>query len=215
MKRSAFVAMAAALLMVGCHSIKEELPTEPTKTPAGGVLTVPIPSIPVPGTPAPAPSSTPAPSPTPKSTPTPAPAPTPEPTATPTAPRNGCGNPLPPPVTKMKAKVHLMGGGRWTLDSTPIVQNRDYCKKVGFPDRQECPVRPEGSPDREACEEYAIGRAKDTGRPGPTWYRNGKLCNGSDCENHEDNQYLLWVYVSGTYAPCTKDGVCGEVQVDK
>ena len=218
MNRSAVGAMAAALLVVGCHSIKEELPTEPTQTPAGGVLTVPIPSIPVPGTPAPSPTATPKPGPTatpqPSPTPTPKPNPTPEPTATPT-PRNGCGNPLPPPVTKMKAKVHLMGGNRWTLDSTPIVQNREYCVKIGFPDRQECPVRVEGAPDRAACEEYAIGRAKDTGRPGPTWYRNGKLCNGSDCENHEDNQYLLWVYAGGTYTPCTRDGVCGEVQVDK
>ena len=92
----------------------------------------------------------------------------------------------------------------------------EYCRKVGFTDgRAYCPVRPEGSPDRVACETYAVGRAKDSGRPGPTWYRNGKLCNGTDCENHEDNQYLLWVYAGGTYTPCTRDGVCGEVQVDK
>ncbi len=214
MIRPAVGAMAAALLVVACHSIKEELPTEPTQTPTGGVVTVPIPSIPVPGTPAPAPTATPKPAPT--ATPQPAPptpTPTPAPTDTPT-PRNGCGNPLPPPVTKMKAKVHLKAGNRWTLDSTPIVQNAAYCKRWD-PNRTECPVRPEGTPDRVACEEYAIGRARDTGRPGPTWSRNGKLCKGDDCQNHEENQFLLWVYASGTYSACTKDGVCGEVQVDK
>ena len=72
--------------------------------------------------------------------------------------------------------------------------------------------------DRVACEAYAIGRARDTGRPGPTWYRNGKLCTGaaSDCENHEDNQYLLKAYGSGTYEACTEDdSVCGEVVVER
>ena len=44
-----------ALLLVGCHTITEELPTQPTKTPASPILTVPIPKIPV-GTPAPSPT---------------------------------------------------------------------------------------------------------------------------------------------------------------
>ena len=232
--RIAFGMTAATLLLIGCHSITEELPTEPTKTPSSGVLTVPIPSIPVTvtgtPTPVPAPTSTPAPAPAPTATPAPAPtatpapapppapAPTPAPTpvATPApAPTGGCGNPLPPPVSRMKVKIHLKGPNRWTLDSTPLVHDAAYCAKIGYYDRADCPVRMEGSPDRAACEEYAIGRARDTGRPGPTWYRNGKLCNGTDCENHEENQYLLWVYLGGLYKACTDEEVCGEVEVDK
>jgi hypothetical protein len=117
----------------------------------------------------------------------------------------------------MNTKIHLRGP-RYTLDTTPLVgPDVDYCRKIGFPDRSICPVRPEGSPDRVACETYAIGRAADTGRPGPTWYRNGKLCTGqpADCENHPENQYLLWAYGSGYYEACTKDDVCGGVQVDR
>jgi hypothetical protein len=116
----------------------------------------------------------------------------------------------------MNTKIHLRGPAHWTLDTTPLVHDRDYCRQVGFTDgRTECAVRPEGSPDRSACEAYAIGSADDTGRPGPTWYRNGALCNGTDCENHPDNQYLLWANLSGRYEACTKDDVCGAVQVDK
>ena len=50
MSRSAYGIAAAAFLLIGCHSIKEELPTQPSTTPAsGGVLTIPIPKIPAVG----------------------------------------------------------------------------------------------------------------------------------------------------------------------
>jgi hypothetical protein len=199
----------AAVLSVGCHTITEELPTQPSATPSpgSGLLTVPIPKIIV---------ATPTPKPTPVPTPTPTAEPTPAPTPTPGA-TGGCGDPLPPPVTKMNVKIHIPGPNHWTLDSTPLVgPDGAYCRKIGFTDgRTMCPVRTEGTPDRQACETYAIGKADDTGRPGPTWYRNGTLCNGTDCENHPDNQYLLFVNVSGYYQACTKDDVCGGVQVDK
>jgi hypothetical protein len=118
----------------------------------------------------------------------------------------------------MNTKIHIKGPNQWLLDTTPLVRGADYCRQIGFTDgRSECPVRTEGSTDRVACEAYAIGTAEDTGRPGPTWYRNGKLCTGQagDCENHEDNQYLLKVYGSGYYEACTKDDLCGGVQADK
>jgi hypothetical protein len=220
MKNCLVAVAASAALSVGCHTITEELPTQPTKTPGTGVLTVPIPAIPVSGTPTPTPTPKASPTPTP-APPPPAPTPTPEPSPEPTPPPSAgsCGKPLPPAVSRMKVKVHLKGPARWTLDSTPLVgPDADYCRKIGYTDgRLFCPVRPEGSPDRSACEEYAIGHALDTGRQGPTWYRNGKLCTGeaSGCENHEDNQYLLWVYSSGAYEACTKDDVCGSVDVDR
>jgi hypothetical protein len=217
MKTIGYGVVAAAFILVGCHTITEELPTQPTTTPASPILTVPIPKIPLPGTPTPSPTATPKPTPTP--TPAPTPAPTPTPTPTPTPGTGGCGNPLPPEVTRMNTKIHIKGPNRWTLDTTPLIgPDADYCRKIGFTDgRSFCPVRTEGSADRVACEAYAIGRADDTGRPGPTWYRNGNLCTGGwpDCENHEDNQYLLYAYGNGLYEACTKDDVCGGVQVEK
>ena len=203
--------IAAAVVLVGCHTITEELPTEPTQTPTSSILTVPIPKIVV---------ATATPSPTPTASPTPSPTTSPTPEATPTpGPTGGCGNPLPPPVTRVNVKIHLMSPSRYTLDSTPIVgPDADYCRKIGFTDgRSLCPVRTEGTPDRVACETYAIGKAIDTGRPGPTWYRNGKLCTGqpTDCENHPDNQYLLWAYGDGRYEACTEDDVCGGVDVNR
>ena len=215
MKRTACGVALGALFLTGCHTITEELPTQPTKTPTSGVLTVAIPSIPVAGTPAPKPTATPAATPT----PTPAPAPTPEATPTPPPNTSGCGNPLPPDVARMNTKIHLRGVNRWTLDTTPLVgPDADFCRKIGYTDgRLFCPVRTEGTSDRAACETYVVGKAQDTGRGGPTWYRDGRLCTGvaSGCENHEDNQYLLYVYEGGLYKACTRDGVCGEVHADR
>jgi hypothetical protein len=208
---------AFVLVLAGCQTITEELPTQPTKAPKAGtgVLTVPIPAIPG-ATPAPTPKPTPPPAPAPPPA-APAPTPTPDATPTPTPPADakGCGAPLPPPVWRLSVKVHIRGPNRWILDSTPLVRDYDYCTKVGFTNRGECPVRQEGDPQREACELYAIGRADDTGRAGPTWFRNGQYCNGTDCANHEDNQYLLYAHLSGNYEACTKDDVCGTVQVDR
>jgi hypothetical protein len=213
MKTIGYGIVASASLLLGCHMISEELPTTPTQTtPASPVLTVPIPKITVGATPAPSP--TPKASPTP--TPTPSPGPTPTPTPTPTPSAGACGNPLPPAISRMNTKIHIRGPNHWTLDTTPLVRDRDYCAAVGFTDgRGECAVRPEGSPDRSACEEYAVGYADDTGRQGPTWYRNGQLCDGTACENHPDNQYLLFANLSGYYEACTKDDVCGGVEVDR
>jgi hypothetical protein len=100
----------------------------------------------------------------------------------------------------MNTKIHIRGPNRYTLDTTPIVHDREYCAKIGFTDgRIDCAIRLEGSPDRVACEVYAIGYALDNGRPGPTWTRNGRYCTGeqNDCENHPDNQFLLWAYGGG------------------
>ena len=211
MGKLSLIAAAAALLLIGCHTITEELPTQPTKTKkagSNGILTVAIPAIPG-ATPAPTPKPTPAPTPT----PTPAPNPTPTPA---TGTSGTCGQPL-PVVTRMNGKIHIKGPNRYTLDSTPITgPDGDYCRQIGYTDgRLFCPVRAEGAKDRSACEEYAIGHAEDTKRPGPTWYFNGALCDGVKCENHEDNQYLLYAIAGGRYQACTKDDVCGVVDVDR
>jgi hypothetical protein len=115
--------------------------------------------------------------------------------------------------------VHIKGPAAWTLDATPLVgPDAEYCALIGFTDgRQFCPVRPEGNPERTACETWLVGEALDTGRPGPTWRRNGGLCTGpsSGCENHGENQYLLRTFSSGTYTACATSGLCGEVVVNR
>ena len=213
MNRNHYGLAAAALVLVGCHTITEELPTAPSaspKAPTSGVLKVSIPSIP---------TATPTPKPTPTPGPGPGPTPAPTPTPTPGPGAGGCGNPLPPPLWHINTKVHMRGPNRWTLDSTPIVHDREYCAQIGFTDgRIDCPVRIEGTADREACEAYALGGpALDTGRSGPTWTRNGNHCTGNDgdCANHPDNQFLLFAYGGGRYQACSRNGVCGTVQVDR
>ena len=126
---------------------------------------------------------------------------------------SGCGIPYPPPVTRIKVKEHLSGGDYDTLDATPLVgHDVMYCAAIGYTDgRSLCPVRPEGHPEREACEEWAVGKARDTGRTGPTWTNpEGAYCTGgaSKCRN-ADNQYMLWVSASGKYTACAENGACG------
>jgi hypothetical protein len=92
-----------------------------------------------------------------------------------------------------------------------------YCKQIGFTDgRSFCPVRPEGHPERGACETWAVGYAEDTGRPGPTWRHNGSLCLGAPiCENHPDNQYFVRAIAGGTYEACPRKGGCGTLDVSR
>ena len=116
----------------------------------------------------------------------------------------------------------------WNLDSTPLVgHNPGYCRRIGFTDgRSECPVRPEGAPDRVACENWRVGRAKDTGLPGPTWIHvdaagHESYClphvfgGPSECRHKSDNPYQLLAVEHGTYEVCTESGVCGSVYVDR
>ncbi|HXY38180.1 MAG TPA: hypothetical protein VEQ10_00835 [Vicinamibacteria bacterium] len=208
MRKTACGLAFIALLVLGCHTITEELPTSASSPkPARAVLTIPIPAGLAP---------TPTPAPTPKPTPTPSTDPTPDPTPTPNAGK--CGNPVPmKPIARFNVKVNIPGANFSTLDSTPIVgPDKDYCRKVGYTDgRLFCPVRAEGNPERSACEEYVVGHAKDTGRQGPTWYRNGQLCDGVNCSNVDDNQYLLYAITSGHYEACSEDDICGSVDVER
>ena len=124
---------------------------------------------------------------------------------------SGCGRPYPPPVTRFNCKVHIKGPEYYTLDSTPIVgPDGEYCAAIGYVDgRTLCPVRPEGAPDRAACENWRVGKAQDTGRPGPTWRKaDGSFCTGpeSGCQNHPDTQYSLLTYVSGNYTVSAENG---------
>jgi hypothetical protein len=133
-------------------------------------------------------------------------------------PGTGCGWPFPPEIRRFGGKIHTRQIGYVTLDSTPLVVDGAYCQLIGFTDgRTICPVRTEGSNDRVACENWRVGTAKDTGRPGPTWTReDGSYCTGvaSGCENHPDNQYGLIVYTDGVYKMCAENGICGSVPVD-
>jgi hypothetical protein len=129
---------------------------------------------------------------------------------------SGCGQPYPPPISRMNCKIHLHAEDVYSLDSTALVGPASYCAEIGYTDgRALCPVRKEGSPERGPCEEWRVGYAKDTGRTGPTWTFNGNYCTGraSGCENHPTNQYELLVYVPGTFTVCAQTGDCCSVVV--
>lgn len=163
----------------------------------------------------------------------PAATPTPKPPSTTTVdpnvppPGSGCRKPYPPPISRLNVKVHFKQRDFWNIDATPLVGHDVlYCRRIGFTDgRSLCPVRPEGAPDRVACENWRVGQARDTGKPGPTWTRtdaagNETYClkhwNGvNPCERHPQNPYQLLAITRGTYKACTASGVCGTAYVDR
>ncbi len=153
--------------------------------------------------------------PTPGVTPTPTPVPTPTPTPSPVT---HC-SPLPPPVTRWNVKLSYKNPNYWIVDSTPLVgPSVEYCAAIGFTDgRSICPVRQEGDPLRPDCEAYAVGNARDTGRPGPTWTLDGHLCTGpsSGCQNSDINQFEVWAYNGGLYEACATNYACGDLQLEK
>jgi hypothetical protein len=132
---------------------------------------------------------------------------------------SGCGEPYPPAISMFRSRVYVRNDDFWTLDSTPIVgPNAAYCRSIGFTDgRALCPVRPDGHPERKACEAWRVGNAEDTGRPGPTWTRNGAFCTGpeSGCQHHPDNPYQMLDFLGGTYRVCAQTGSCAEVLVQR
>jgi hypothetical protein len=154
---------------------------------------------------------------------------TPPPTTTTTTlPSNGLPagmvcDPTPPPVLYVLTKMHAFGGDRNILDSAPQVTNVDgYCGKVGFDPRQKfCFTRPEGDLQRVACDYLATGRAKDTGRWGPTWYYEGRPCapagQAGPCQNDPDNQFMAIAKADGEFAACIypsgSERICGTCTV--
>ncbi len=195
-------ALALATLAVACH---EGQPTRSELPAASSSL--------IPEVPAPQPSATPTPEATPDD-------------PLPAIPGTGgggdgesgsCGAPAPPAVSRINVKIYNASNDRVTLDSTPQVgPNWEYCKAIGYTDgRSYCPVRPDGHPERLACEAARVGRAADTGRVGPTWTANGQPCAGvgpgASCVNHGSNQFFVLAYGSGTFRACANSGVCGSL----
>jgi hypothetical protein len=108
----------------------------------------------------------------------------------------------------MHLKVHSTDGGRVVLDSKPIVANvDDYCDRVGFGDWKFCDTRPEGHPQRAACDYMATGRAEDTGRWGPTWFYGNDLCSlqPEKCANHPSEQFMSVARANGTFEACAAE----------
>lgn len=211
--RSLLVLLLGAGLLA-CALPEDQGPAEPDPVPEGPSTAAPAPPVSGDGPVLGSPSTTPEPAPEadpgePQSGASPPPPPD----------ASGCGEPVPPDLLKINVAIHLRGANAWTLDATPLVgPNPAYCATIGFTDgRANCPVRPEGHPEREACEALLVGVAMDTGRPGPTWGRNGSRCTGgaSGCENDPENQYLLRAVAAGLYTACARNGICGERTVDR
>lgn len=116
--------------------------------------------------PPPTPTPSPSPSPSPTISPTPSPTPTVEPTPTPT-PISECPDPKPErfwedgtPHWKINSHLYSL---RW-IDTTAVtVAQWKFCEAIGMgtmadgSPRGECPVRPDGHPDRIPCEKYLAG----------------------------------------------------------
>lgn len=136
--------------------------------------------------------------------------PTPTPLPVPTGivlPAGMFCSPTPPPMLRMQVSVFHEHGDGVLLDSKPVVLNIDhYCDRVGFGDWKFCDTRPEGDPQREACDYLATGKA-DNGRWGPSWIGEGKPCGAefSLCAQHPTNQFLAVAKGKGEFKACASE----------
>lgn len=155
------------------------------------------------------------------------PSPTPTPTPTPGPLPPPCGEPIPGPVAVFKVGIHNRGPNWTTLDSTPLVgrvegtgltRDHEYCRKIGFTDgRGYCPARPEGHPERFACEALALGGSVE-------WFWNDRSLDLFEVDSivRPDNRFMLLVRpeLRGTAKVCAPKReiapghivhVCGEI----
>jgi hypothetical protein len=90
--------------------------------------------------------------------------------AAPPGPPAECAAPVPPPLGKVKVKIHIRTQRQTTVDSTPLVgPDGTYCAKIGFTDgRAFCPTRAEGpDPSERVCWEHVrMVEARWTGPQG-------------------------------------------------
>ncbi|KKM64207.1 hypothetical protein LCGC14_1503690 [marine sediment metagenome] len=118
-------------------------------------------------------------------------------------PPAGCGSPAPPPIVKAKVKVHQREP-QWTADGVFLVQGAAYCANWWTDGRVRCPVRPNGHPERAACELEAVGGL-------PVWSTTKGTCWVMD------NPYLYRCRpdaVGGTVRMCDVAGrVCASIGV--
>lgn len=150
--------------------------------------------------------------------PTPIPTPTPTPTPANLLPDTYCV-PAPPPLHNLRVKVHADYGYRKILDSRALVQGTEWCASIGYPG-DICVVRNEDDPQAVTCNNLVMGKAKDTGRYGPTWSWNGHPCRPSSpadnlegCRLSEENQFLVYAYGPGNYLACGENGVCNGITI--
>jgi hypothetical protein len=207
MRRLLGLALIVAAGAGACKTVREELPTQPESSDPEAVASASL----IPAAPNPSPTPDPA-----LEEPPPDPPGSGDSDADSNAP---CGDPPPPQITRVNVKIHARQSARSILDATPLVgPDVDYCREIGYTDgRSICSVRPAGHPERAACEADRVGTASDTGRSGPTWTADGRPCgsrpSGAHCENHPDNQYLVYAYGSGTFRACVANGACGKIDL--
>lgn len=151
--------------------------------------------------------------------------PTPAPTPTPNAFAAACGTPLPPLSASYGYRVKVQLEPRpalKVLDASPLVRDPDYCASAGFPGTTTCNTRPEGHPQRDACDHYISGVSR-SGRPGPDWFHvinnqnvgcsgMGQPEAGASCGLKESSQYAADISAAGKYRACSSAtnqcGVC-------
>lgn len=114
-----------------------------------------------------------------------------------------CTNPPAPTIHHINVKEHTKGPNKTVIDSTYIVHDSAYCASIGF-QALDCPVRPEGDPQRATCEIEAGGQPQWVQLP-PNGYPS------------PENPFQAWVPRNnpGTAKVCAAKTptACGQVAV--
>lgn len=115
---------------------------------------------------------------------------------TPPSPSASCTDPIP---TRDRMKWAIVQHNN-IKDATPLVGPRSYCDSAGFENRNECPTRPEGTPEVEACNRLLVGGD-------PLWSSDGDT-------RVRSNPYQATCLSCTWLEVCTADSaVCGRVSM--
>jgi hypothetical protein len=119
---------------------------------------------------------------------------------------SGCFSPTPPPFDHFVVHRRDIRDGWELYDVTPVTGegNRAYCDRVGFTNRNSCPVRQEGWSDRLACEQVWMKG------PGPLFKWSGE---GHDGYLRADNAFAFEHRKEsfGSLSVCLADGTVCQV----
>ncbi len=124
-----------------------------------------------------------------------------------------CENPSLPWTDRDRYNIKCPHGvGNW-CDSVMTVHGNAYCTEIGMGSmpgggaRWDCPPRPEGHPERHACE--SVFNGGQTGPPGdPIWTSDGEV----ELKPKDGEVNRAIARTTGTWIRvCNADGVCGQV----
>ncbi len=130
--------------------------------------------------------------------------------------RRGVRQSPPPAVSKVKAKVHIKGANKYTLDATPLVGAASTARRSASP-TGESGARSVRKGTRSATRARPMpwARQRTTAAPAPPGPATPATARATPARITRTTSTCCGPTRSGFYEACVKDGTCGSVDVSR